>query len=41
VLGRRVSVALDGEVAIMQPPLVYRVRRRALRAIVAGSPDTH
>jgi diacylglycerol kinase family enzyme len=36
---RRVSVALDGEVAIMRAPLVYRVRPRALRAIVAASPD--
>jgi len=33
---RRVSVALDGEVALMQPPLEYRVRPRALRAIVPG-----
>jgi hypothetical protein len=29
----RVSVALDGEVAVMRPPLVYRIRRRALRII--------
>jgi len=36
---RRVSVALDGEVAILQAPLVYRVRPRALRAIVAATPD--
>jgi diacylglycerol kinase family enzyme len=30
----RVSVALDGEVAIMRPPLHYRVRRGVLRTIV-------
>jgi diacylglycerol kinase family enzyme len=40
VLRHRVSVAFDGEVAIMHGPLVYRVRPRALRAIVAASPDT-
>lgn len=34
---RRVSIALDGEIAIMQPPLQYRVRPRALCAIVAAS----
>lgn len=38
---RRVSVALDGEVAIMHAPLEYRVRPRALRAIVAASPEAH
>ena len=37
VMHRRTSVALDGEVLLMAPPLVYRVRPRALRAIV---PDT-
>lgn len=37
---RRVGVALDGEVAILQAPLVYRVRPRALRTLVAASPDT-
>ena len=37
VMHRRTSVALDGEVLLMAPPLVYRVRARALRAIV---PDT-
>jgi diacylglycerol kinase family enzyme len=31
---RRVSVALDGEIAMMQSPLVYRVRPRALRIIM-------
>jgi diacylglycerol kinase family enzyme len=35
---RRVSVALDGEVAILNAPLVYRVRPRVLRALVAASP---
>jgi diacylglycerol kinase family enzyme len=40
VFRRRASVALDGEVAIMQAPLGYRVRPRALRAIVAASPGT-
>jgi diacylglycerol kinase family enzyme len=34
VMHRRTSVALDGEVQLMAPPLVYRVRPRALRAIV-------
>jgi diacylglycerol kinase family enzyme len=38
---RRVSVAVDGEIAIMQAPLVYRVRPRALRAIVAASAENH
>jgi diacylglycerol kinase family enzyme len=37
---RRVSVALDGEVAILNAPLVYRIRPRVLRALVAGSPHT-
>jgi diacylglycerol kinase family enzyme len=36
---RRVSVALDGEVAILNAPLVYRVRPRVLRALVAASPE--
>jgi diacylglycerol kinase family enzyme len=34
----RVSVALDGEVAIMRPPLEYRIRPRALRVIVPRPP---
>ena len=29
----RVSIALDGEIAVMQSPLVYRIRPRALRII--------
>lgn len=36
---RRVSVALDGEVALMQAPLEYRVRRRVLRALVPASTE--
>jgi diacylglycerol kinase family enzyme len=35
---RRVSVALDGEVAIMTPPLTCRVRPAALR-LIARSPE--
>jgi diacylglycerol kinase family enzyme len=31
----RVSVAFDGEVAIVRPPLHFRIRRAALRVIVA------
>jgi len=38
VFRHRINVALDGEVAIMRGPLEYRVRPRALRAIVAASP---
>jgi diacylglycerol kinase family enzyme len=33
VESRRVSVALDGEVALMTSPLEYRIRRRALKVI--------
>jgi len=40
VFRRRVSVALDGEVGVMHGPLEYRIRPRALRAIVAASRDT-
>jgi diacylglycerol kinase family enzyme len=40
VFRRRVSVALDGEVGVMHGPLEYRIRPRALRVIVAASPDT-
>ena len=36
VAASRVSVALDGEIALMRTPLDYRVRPRALRVIVAG-----
>jgi diacylglycerol kinase family enzyme len=35
---RRVSVALDGEVTIMRPPLHYRIRAAALRTIVPATP---
>ena len=31
---KRVTVALDGEITILQPPLRYRCRPRALRTIV-------
>jgi YegS/Rv2252/BmrU family lipid kinase len=31
---RRLRVAFDGEIEVMQPPLQYRVRTRALRVIV-------
>jgi diacylglycerol kinase family enzyme len=34
VPSRRVSVALDGEVALSRSPLEYRIRLRALKAIV-------
>ena len=37
VESRRVSVALDGEVAMMTSPLVYRVRPHALRVIAPVS----
>ncbi len=33
----RIRVALDGEVEPMEPPLRYRIRRRALRVRVPGS----
>ncbi len=35
VASRRVSVAVDGEVAIMTSPLVYRARPRALKVLVS------
>jgi diacylglycerol kinase family enzyme len=31
---RRVRVALDGESLVFRPPLLYRIRPRALRVIV-------
>jgi YegS/Rv2252/BmrU family lipid kinase len=34
----QLSVALDGEVALMRAPLVYRIRPRALRATVPAVP---
>jgi YegS/Rv2252/BmrU family lipid kinase len=38
VMQRRASVALDGEVVMMTPPLVYRVRPGALQTLVPGTP---
>ena len=35
VESRRVSVALDGEVALMASPLEYRIRPRALRVLLS------
>ncbi len=35
---RRISVALDGEVAMLAPPLVYRIRPRALKVMVPEAP---
>jgi diacylglycerol kinase family enzyme len=34
----RVRVALDGEVAVMRPPLRYRIRSAALRVILPEAP---
>lgn len=34
---RRVSVAFDGEVTVMRPPLRYRIRPAALKTIVPGT----
>lgn len=36
---KRLRVALDGEITVMQPPLNYRVRARALRVIVPKDTD--
>ena len=36
---KRLRVALDGEITVMQPPLKYRVRSRALRVIVPQNTD--
>lgn len=38
---RRLRVALDGEVAIMEPPLRYRVRPGALRVLAPFSHQAH
>jgi diacylglycerol kinase family enzyme len=38
VMHRRVSVAVDGEVVTMTPPLVYRVRPRSLKTLVPETP---
>jgi hypothetical protein len=34
----RTSVALDGEVAMLAPPLVYRIRPRAPKVMVPEAP---
>jgi len=39
VASRRVSIAIDGELAVMTSPLVYRARPGALRAIVPATKD--
>ena len=36
----RVSVACDGEVTIMEPPLHYRVRPQALRVLAPAGTQT-
>lgn len=36
---KRLRVAFDGEVTVMEPPLEYRVRPRALRVIVPAESD--
>jgi len=36
---KRLRVAYDGELDILQPPLQYRVRTRALRVIVPEPAD--
>jgi diacylglycerol kinase family enzyme len=33
----RISVALDGEVAMMRTPLAYKIRPRALRVITPAA----
>ena len=38
---KRVRVALDGEVTIMQPPLHYRVRSGALRVLAPANDQIH
>jgi YegS/Rv2252/BmrU family lipid kinase len=38
---KRVRVALDGEVIIMEPPLHYRVRPGALRVLAPANDQTH
>ncbi len=38
---KRVRVALDGEVTIMEPPLHYRVRPGALRVLAPANDQTH
>jgi diacylglycerol kinase family enzyme len=36
---KRLRVAFDGEITVMEPPLEYRVRPRALRVIVPAESD--
>jgi diacylglycerol kinase family enzyme len=36
---KRVRVALDGEVELMETPLQYQIRRRALRVIVPAETE--
>jgi diacylglycerol kinase family enzyme len=36
VASRRVNISIDGELALMSSPLVYRARPRALRTIVTA-----
>jgi diacylglycerol kinase family enzyme len=36
---KRVRVAFDGEIEVMEAPLHYQVRRRALRVIVPKDAD--
>jgi diacylglycerol kinase family enzyme len=36
---KRLRVALDGEITVMEPPLEYRVRPRTLRVIVPAESD--
>jgi YegS/Rv2252/BmrU family lipid kinase len=38
---KRVRVALDGEVIIMEPPLHYRIRPGALRVLAPANDQTH
>jgi diacylglycerol kinase family enzyme len=38
---KRVRVALDGEVTIMEPPLHFRVRPGALRVLAPANDQTH
>jgi diacylglycerol kinase family enzyme len=36
---KRLRVAFDGEITVLEPPLEYRVRPRALRVIVPAESD--
>jgi hypothetical protein len=37
----RLRVAVDGEVTVMTPPLLYRVRRAALQVLRAEPPSAN